>query len=169
MFSKLKNNDKGFTIIEVLIVLAIGGLIMVIVFLAVPALQRQQRNTGRKSDIGQLGGAVTEWVSNNNGAVLTAGPANANLTAIISSAGKLSQYSLVAAGAVGANSFTLATGTQAALPPGASNVNGGSVQVVVGATCGANGATTANTSKRRMVLQYFIENASTIVPLCQEV
>jgi prepilin-type N-terminal cleavage/methylation domain-containing protein len=36
----LKNNKKGFTIIEVLIVLAIAGVIMVIVFLAVPALQR---------------------------------------------------------------------------------------------------------------------------------
>ncbi|MDQ3065292.1 MAG: prepilin-type N-terminal cleavage/methylation domain-containing protein, partial [bacterium] len=40
MLSRIKNNNKGFTIIEVLIVLAIAGLIMLIVFLAVPALQR---------------------------------------------------------------------------------------------------------------------------------
>jgi prepilin-type N-terminal cleavage/methylation domain-containing protein len=34
---------EGFTIIEVMIVLAIAGLIMVIVFIAVPQLQRNQR------------------------------------------------------------------------------------------------------------------------------
>ncbi|HPW47952.1 MAG TPA: prepilin-type N-terminal cleavage/methylation domain-containing protein, partial [Candidatus Saccharibacteria bacterium] len=35
-----KKDQKGFTIIEVLIVLAIAALILLIVFLAVPALQR---------------------------------------------------------------------------------------------------------------------------------
>ena len=35
-----KRKSEGFTIIEVLVVLAIAGLIMVVVFLAVPALQR---------------------------------------------------------------------------------------------------------------------------------
>jgi prepilin-type N-terminal cleavage/methylation domain-containing protein len=35
----------GFTIIEVMIVLAIAGLILLIVFLAVPALEREARNT----------------------------------------------------------------------------------------------------------------------------
>jgi prepilin-type N-terminal cleavage/methylation domain-containing protein len=39
----------GFTIIEVMIVLAIVGLIMLIVFLAVPPLQRSSRNTDRKN------------------------------------------------------------------------------------------------------------------------
>ena len=40
MLNKLKKSDKdGFTIIEVMIVLAIAGLILLIVFLAVPALQ----------------------------------------------------------------------------------------------------------------------------------
>jgi prepilin-type N-terminal cleavage/methylation domain-containing protein len=33
-------NKEGFTIIEVLIVLAIAGLIMLVVLLAVPGLQR---------------------------------------------------------------------------------------------------------------------------------
>ena len=42
MLNKIKKDNKGFTIIEVLIVLAIAGLIMLTVFLAVPSLQRQQ-------------------------------------------------------------------------------------------------------------------------------
>ncbi|MEI7632454.1 MAG: prepilin-type N-terminal cleavage/methylation domain-containing protein, partial [bacterium] len=50
----------GFTIIEVMIVLAIAGIIMAIVFLAIPAIQRSNRNTQRKSDASRLGGLVAE-------------------------------------------------------------------------------------------------------------
>src|SRR5687767_1601772 len=78
MKTKLQNKEKGFTIIEVLIVLAIAGLIVLIVFLAVPALQRNSRNTQRKNDASQVLGAVQEDVNNNNGAyrvgVTTPGP-----------------------------------------------------------------------------------------------
>jgi prepilin-type N-terminal cleavage/methylation domain-containing protein len=35
MYKKLRKQEKGFTIIEVLIVLAIAGVIMLVVFLAV--------------------------------------------------------------------------------------------------------------------------------------
>lgn len=63
------NKSNGFTIIEVLIVLAIAGLIMLIVFLAVPALQRNAHNTSAKNDVAGLLGAVNEYVNNNNGSV----------------------------------------------------------------------------------------------------
>ena len=67
MLKQYKTKDqKGFTIIEVLIVLAIAGLILLIVFLAVPALQRNSRNTQRKTDVGRIGSAATV-VSNNQG------------------------------------------------------------------------------------------------------
>ncbi len=69
MLSRIKNNNKGFTIIEVLIVLAIAGLIMLIVFLAVPALQRNQRNNARNSDAARISAAVTECLANRNGLV----------------------------------------------------------------------------------------------------
>ncbi len=68
---KLRKNNRGFTIIEVLIVLAIAGLIMLIVFLAVPALQRNARNTQRKNDVGKLLAAASDFVSNNNGTLPT--------------------------------------------------------------------------------------------------
>ena len=48
MQKKLKN--KGFTIIEVLIVLAIIAVMMLAVFLAVPALNRNLRNNSIESD-----------------------------------------------------------------------------------------------------------------------
>jgi prepilin-type N-terminal cleavage/methylation domain-containing protein len=58
-----KNTD-GFTIIEVIIVLAIAGLIILIVLLAVPALQRNARNTSRKSDATIVAEAVYEYNTN---------------------------------------------------------------------------------------------------------
>ncbi len=68
MKTKLKD-ARGFTIIEVLIVLAIAGLIMLIVFLAVPALQRNSRNTQRTNDASRIAAAVNECLNNNNGKV----------------------------------------------------------------------------------------------------
>lgn len=61
-----KSKSEGFTIIEVLIVLAIAGLVMLIVFLAVPALQRNSRNTSRSNDASRLAAAVNECLSNRN-------------------------------------------------------------------------------------------------------
>jgi prepilin-type N-terminal cleavage/methylation domain-containing protein len=66
-----KINQKGFSIIEVLIVLAIAGLIMLIVFLAVPALQRNARNNAIQNDAQSISGGVGEYASNNNGALPT--------------------------------------------------------------------------------------------------
>lgn len=67
MLKQLKKQDKGFTIIEVMIVLAIAGLILLIVFLAVPALQRNSRNTQRKNDAARISSLISEYFSNHNG------------------------------------------------------------------------------------------------------
>lgn len=61
-----QKQENGFTIIEVLIVLAIAGLILLIVFIAVPALQRNGRNTQRKRDLSSFYAAIIEYQSNNN-------------------------------------------------------------------------------------------------------
>ena len=87
MLHKLKQRNDGFTIIEVLIVLAIAGLMMMVVFLAVPALQRNARNSQRESDTSRVAAAVQEIVNNNNGN--TAGVTTANLQ---SSTGAMSFY-----------------------------------------------------------------------------
>src|SRR3981081_4692183 len=79
--SKIEKSTEGFTIIEVLIVLAIAGLILLMVFLAVPALQRNARNTQRKNDVHAILGGVSEFASNNNGSLpTTATYANGVLT-----------------------------------------------------------------------------------------
>ena len=67
---------KGFTIIEVSLVLAIAGLIFLMIFIALPALQRQQRDTARKEDITALISAVKKYQTNNRGAL----PEGTNVT-----------------------------------------------------------------------------------------
>jgi prepilin-type N-terminal cleavage/methylation domain-containing protein len=68
MLQKYKaKREEGFTIIEVLIVLAIAGLILLIVFLAVPALQRNSRNNARNNEASRLSSTVTDCLANRNG------------------------------------------------------------------------------------------------------
>ena len=67
--SKRDNRESGFTIVEVMIVLAIAGLVLAIVFIAVPALQRNSRDAQRKADVSAIQGAVATYVGNNSGEV----------------------------------------------------------------------------------------------------
>lgn len=60
-----KNKEKGFTIIEVVLVLAIAGLIFLMVFIALPALQRGQRDGQRKADLARAQTKVNDFQSNN--------------------------------------------------------------------------------------------------------
>ena len=55
---------NAFTIIEVVLVLAIAGLIFLMVFIALPALQRSQRNTRRRQDAARIASAITDYYSN---------------------------------------------------------------------------------------------------------
>lgn len=66
----LKQKDaKGFTIIEVVLVLAIAGLIFLMVFIALPALQRSQADTQRRSDASRFLSAISSYQTNNRGTV----------------------------------------------------------------------------------------------------
>ncbi|MBR2542992.1 type II secretion system protein [Candidatus Saccharibacteria bacterium] len=60
-------SKQGFTIIEVVLVLAIAGLIFLMVFIAWPALQRSQRDTQRRNDYSMLSTAISNYATNNNG------------------------------------------------------------------------------------------------------
>ena len=67
---KLSNRKEGFTIIEVVLVLAIAGLIFLMVFLALPALQRSQRDSQRKQMAKMLVGVYLNYSANNNGKIV---------------------------------------------------------------------------------------------------
>jgi prepilin-type N-terminal cleavage/methylation domain-containing protein len=149
--------QEGFTIIEVLIVLAIAGLIMLVVFLAVPNLQRNQRNTSRRADAARIATAASNFVANNNGTIPSA---SADVTSIIGDAGTLSQYpGFAVAGTLAtaaANKMSLVAA--GAGTPAAISVDG--MQLVTGGKCGTAGAATnVSASARSMALQYAQEQS----------
>lgn len=118
-----KQNLKGFTIIEVVLVLAIAGLIFLMVFVALPALQAGQRDTARKNDASAVSAAVNTFASGNKGAF----PTNAQLT----------QY------AQNVSSNTTAITIQARGSATTVQIADTQVKVVTGAKCGATGTKNA--------------------------
>ena len=69
---------KGFTIIEVVLVLAIAGLIFLMVFIALPALQRGQRDGQRRDDMSRFMSQINSYATNNRGNVPPATTAGIN-------------------------------------------------------------------------------------------
>ncbi len=64
-------NRKGFTIIEVSLVLAIAGLIFLMVFVALPSLQRGQRDAQRREAVMTYLEQLKKFQTNNRGALPT--------------------------------------------------------------------------------------------------
>lgn len=60
----MRDNKEGFTIIEVVLVLAIAGLIFLVVFLALPNLQAARRDTQRKSNMFRVIALMENFESN---------------------------------------------------------------------------------------------------------
>lgn len=147
--------DEGFTIIEVLIVLAIAGLIMLIVFLAVPALQRNSRNTQRTNDASLIGGSVGECLANKNGQK-TSCDSLAELQAVGLDTTKLTQLTTIT---VGAGDPSM---------PAAGSTNTAAVGYT--AKCNAAGdAVDTNGSDRQVVVLYRIETQGSDTTRCIEV
>lgn len=77
---------QGFTIIEVVLVLAIAGLIFLMVFVAFPALQRSQQDTQRQSDVSRLSTQITNFKTNNTNGIPGASKANDNAKTTVTGA-----------------------------------------------------------------------------------
>ncbi len=73
-------HKNGFTIIEVSLVLAVAGLIFMVIFLALPALQRSQRDTERRDDMMELISNIKRYQQNNRGALPTGLPENVTIS-----------------------------------------------------------------------------------------
>jgi prepilin-type N-terminal cleavage/methylation domain-containing protein len=171
MLQQLKNRkqDSGFTIIEVLIVLAIAGLILLIVFLAVPALQRSARNTQRKDDVGRITGSISDFISNNSGAL----PQSAtDCTTLANDAGTLNQYTFGLTGSPAAcpgtdvittatcaltnANITISTGSITCTAP-TETATVATAEIIEGDTCLGSVATTAGATNRNTAVIYSTE------------
>ena len=130
---------KGFTIIEVVLVLAIAGLIFLMVFIALPALQSSQRDTARKTDVGTIASAVTSYTSNNRGAF----PSTTQLTG--GSTGTPGGY----VSSVSTNTTSIKVGTAKATSVA---VTTGQVVITQSTTCGATGSASGGTATQTLAV-----------------
>lgn len=147
--------EEGFTIIEVLIVLAIAGLIMLIVFLAVPTLQRNSRNTQRTNDASLVTAAVSDCMNNRNALV-----ASCDSLAELKSNGGLDDSKLK-------QLTTVNVGAAAPAAPGDGVVNTLNVGFV--AKCMADGSGVETGTLRQASVLYRAENTSTGAVRCIDV
>jgi prepilin-type N-terminal cleavage/methylation domain-containing protein len=161
MLKQLKKREQGFTIIEVLIVLAIAGLILLIVFLAVPALQRNSRNTQRRDDVAKLLSLVTEYSSNNNGQL----PTGASCSGSVMQLTGTSTATTKADGVI----YCRTSGTSIAWSTTATSPNNSTDVVTLRSNVVCDGstgnATTSGASARNFVALYRLEPD---VPQCQQ-
>ncbi len=176
MLKKIKKtSSEGFTIIEVMIVLAIAALILLIVLLAVPALQRSANNTSRKNDTSAIAAALSNYVNNNNNQLPTTVASNGNTNELEIGNGatgnteqaKLGFYTVNASTTQGASSgdvFISAASTAVVLPKdqacglaSSSCVTINSVSIITGESC--NG-TTPSLNANGMTVWYATDTGS---------
>lgn len=155
MLSRLKKNSKGFTIIEVMIVLAIAGLIILIVLLAVPALQRNGRNTAIKNDASAIVAGVSEFSSNNDGQIPTA--AASSQAAATITIGGAAGTTAVEAKVQGSTTVNFA-GTPGDAP--------GTITVRYGQKCVNATSFGLSDNVRSTAVLYNIETPSAVAPRC---
>lgn len=151
--------QQGFTIIEVLIVLAIAGLIMVVVFLAVPALQRSGRNNALNTNANGVLTAVGNYVSNNGGSLPTAVSLASNVVTVGAS-GSNQETAKVDPGVAAVSLNGTAITTASAL---------GTVQVITGTTAACNSTGTGlsgTASPRSVAVLYVAEGGSGNILKC---
>jgi len=145
---------KGFTIIEVVLVLAIAGLIFLMVFIALPALQASQRDSARKNDVGVVMAGVGNSLGSNRGALPDAAQLK-NFVPNLSAQDPVANLTVVNPGKTG-DKYSPADGV---------------ISVITGVTCGATDTSgviaAAGTSKQYMVIvklesgsgQYYCQNS----------
>ena len=150
-----KQRQEGFTIIEVMIVLVIAAVILLIVFNAVPGLQRNSRNTQAKDENSAILAAAAEWSSNNAAAIPSStSPIPANILLLANAKG-ITSLNVVACGGT---SPTCSTPTA---PTGVLS------SLVTAAKCtAATPAIPSWGSTRQVALVYSVENQAGPVTAC---
>ena len=169
IMSKQELKQKGFTIIEVVLVLAIAALIFLMVFIALPALQRNQRDTARKDVLGKVASAVTTYQSNNRGQQPTNGAALAGYVDGVASTTKsdTTGYTATASDTFVDNNYIVHVATFATAGVGTDKADTNLIEIVTGAKCNSGGNAAATGSTRNAAVLVKMENGNAF--FCEDV
>lgn len=146
----------GFTIIEVVLVLAIAGLIFLMIFIALPALNRSQRDAQRRDDVLLVLKKVKDYQTNNRGSLPSPGDWKTALSDylrndFVDPGGE--NYKLTAKNCGQSN---LGKDCNASLGSSTQFPNGYTMQISIGATCDGEKAV-ATKNIRKIAIQYKLE------------
>ena len=144
---KILKKDEGFTIIEVVLVLAIAGLIFLVVFLALPQLQKSRRDTQRRSDASRIAAALESYAGNSNGNYPTSGT---ELTNFIGTYVTSQNFNDPSTGVAYGNPTTVSGASTAAVPVGTWTYH-------TNVACGNNGTTITQTGDRLVAVRMGLE------------
>ena len=146
---KQLKDAKGFTIIEVALVLAIAGLIFLVVFLALPALQRSQRDTARRQDAGRIVSALQNCMSDNQ----------ADLTNCYATGGGGIDGPVGTSGYLGGKLSQITTiDAKATAAPAANSYN--TASVIKGGSCNGTAIVTGGTASKNAAVVVNIESGT---------
>lgn len=151
----LRKDKKGFTLIEVVIVLAIAALILVIVFLAVAGAQRSQRDNAAKAGASRAVAAAQNYLSDNENSlatIATDAPAACDLSGTASTCAFGKYFNDV----VGHANKTFRYATTAVTFAGNPNIS-------FGQTCAAGIMTTSGAGPTSVAAVYWSETANKTV------
>lgn len=148
MIKNTKNN-QGFTLIEVLIVLAIASLIILIVFFAIPALKRNARNLQRRSDATHVIQGIKKYIKSNAAMPSTGALGAGGSTATIGESGNTTSIKLKFYTADNVSIVGWAVNVPALLAVD-------KMEVVTGAACEGN-AVVASSSSNSFAVIYMAE------------
>lgn len=125
-----KRAQRGFSLIEIVLVLAVASLLLIIVFIAVQGAQRSRRDGQRQQDAGRALAALEQCSSRNAGSYTTPIDCAARLVPDnyldpANQVGSASDYVVITSGTPGLGEFLI---------PGSC---GGTISVAVGQEAGA--------------------------------
>jgi prepilin-type N-terminal cleavage/methylation domain-containing protein len=163
MLTKIKTRKDGFTIVEIMIVMAIIGLMLLAMLLVVPALRRNQRNKQRRDDVGSLITGMGEYATNNSGALPT------NATQFGQVIGTLANNYTDGLARLGyydpQTEVDYLYSTSAAATP---TLDASRVYVRNYAKCNGSTMTTTGATRRNVVVLFSVETSGATAPQCQE-
>lgn len=140
---KAQKQEQGFTIIEVVLVLAIAGLIFLMVFVAYPALSRSRQDTQRREDLSRVSSQLSQYMTNNSGKL----PGNSTSTADSSSFGSFVERYMKVEGDTFEDPkegpYTLSVDSD-----GTRSLGLGTIQYQRGRTCEGENATKSGTNRQ---------------------
>lgn len=150
-----QTNEKGFTIIEVVFVLAIAALIFLMVFIALPSLQRSQRDNQRRQDISRVASQISNYSSSNRGDI----PSTTNINNFVQ------KYLGGTGSTAGSDYKDPSTGSYVFDVSTTDPASNGTINYQTGKICGTDGAATATgASARSYVLRLKLEGQ--VAPYC---